>query len=84
MKMKAEHKSWRYPSAAVFCSGLLTPSLTHSCFLHKPFVESLFESSAQELYFRCVILLSLIAFGVLISRMLAKQREVEERYKNLV
>ncbi|MGE5173280.1 MAG: PAS domain S-box protein [Betaproteobacteria bacterium] len=49
------------------------------------FIESLlFGMSAHEAYFRSLMVFGFITFGFLFSRMTAKQRQVEERYKNLV
>jgi PAS domain S-box-containing protein len=84
MKMKAEHKIIALSIGGGLLVWVIDAVVDTFVFIQKPFTQSLLESSAQELYFRCFMVLSLLFFGVLISRMLTKQREVEERYKNLV
>ena len=53
-------------------------------FSRKPFLQSLLGMSKHEIYFHCFMVFSLLFFGVVISRILSRQREVEVRYKNLV
>ncbi len=51
---------------------------------HEEFFPALFDFSKYEIYFRSFVTVGLVAFGFAINRFRAKQRQVEERYKNLV
>ncbi len=51
---------------------------------HEKFIASLFDFSKNELYFRTFVTLSLLTFGVVLSRIRAKQQQTEERYRNIV
>ncbi len=84
MKVKAEHKIIALSIAVGLLFWILDAFIDTLIFNQKFFLKSLFYMTNQEIYFRCFMLLSLFFFGVVISRILARQREVEARYKNLV
>jgi PAS domain S-box-containing protein len=84
MKMKTEHKIIALSIAVGLLLWVLDAFIDAFLFSHESFLKSLFTISKQEIYFRCFILLSLTIFGIVISRILVKHREVEERYKNIV
>jgi PAS domain S-box-containing protein len=84
MKMKSEHKIIALSITAGLLFWIVDAIVDTVFFTHKTIVQSLFDLSAQELYFRCFTFFSLPVFGFVISRILAKHREVEARYENLV
>jgi PAS domain S-box-containing protein len=84
MKMKTENKIIALSITAGLLIWTLDAFVDTFIFNQKPFLKSLLGMSKHEIYFHCFMVLSLLFFGVMISRILARQREVEARYKNLV
>ena len=48
------------------------------------FLSSLFAPTGKEIYFRAFLLLGLLSLGVVISHVVEKRREAEERCQNIV
>jgi PAS domain S-box-containing protein len=84
MKLNNEHKVIASSLVAGLLLWFVDAVLDAFVFKRSMFPASLFDLSAQELYFRCFIFLGLLLFGFVISRMLAKNREAEERYRNII
>ncbi len=84
MKIRAEHKIVALSIVAGLLLWVLDAFVDTFIFHDKPFLQSLLNLSKREFYFRSFMFFSLLVFGFVISRILAKRREVEERYKNIV
>ena len=82
--MKKEHKIIALSIAAGLLFWIVDAVVDGIFFTRKAVIQSLFDLSAQELYFRCFTFFILPVFGFVISRILTKHREVEARYENLV
>jgi PAS domain S-box-containing protein len=83
MKMKDQYKIILFSLTGSFLLWIVD-AFIDSFLFHESFFAALFDFSPHEIYFRSFVTLALLSFGFVISRVRAKQQQVEERYKNLV
>jgi PAS domain S-box-containing protein len=83
MKIKNEHMVVFLAVVGSFLLWIVDSCIDNLLF-HEAFFASLFDFSPHELYFRGFITVSLLVFGLVIARIRKKNRQIEDRYKNLV
>jgi PAS domain S-box-containing protein len=83
MKLKDQYKIILFSIAGSLLLWVVD-AFIDSVLFHETFFAALFDFSTHEIYFRSYVSLGLLTFGFVISRVRAKQQQVEERYKNLV
>ncbi len=84
MKMKDENRIVLLSLVSGLLLWVIDAAVDAFLFQGGPFLGSLFSRDAHEIYFRVLIASCIFLFGVLAARLLARRREAEERYRNIV
>ncbi len=85
MKIKDAHRLILLSAAGGILLWIIDAAVDSFVFFYRPFWDMLlFNLSPYELYLRSFLFLGLAAFGYFVSRVNARKRIIEERYKNLV
>ncbi len=84
-KNNQEQRIIHYSIAGGLLFWVIDAFMDSAVFRSGSFLDSLIlKPSAHELYFRILFFVGFVAFGIVVSRIMAKRRQVEERYENLV
>ncbi len=83
IKIKDQYKIILFALGTSFLLWLVD-AFIDTFFYHEEFIAALFDFTKYELYFRSYVTFGLLSFGIVLSRIRAKQRRAEERYRNLV
>jgi len=86
MNVKFVHKVVAYAAVGAVFLWIIDAAVDTVVFKNGPFLESLLPgmTSLHELYFRFLMVIGLLLFGVLFARLSVKRRRIEEQYENLV
>ena len=84
MKIKNEQKIVFYSIVSGLTLWALDVFYDARYVYHRPVLDELLKMEWREIYFRTLLVSGVILFGLIAARISAKQRHLEERYRNIV
>jgi PAS domain S-box-containing protein len=85
VRISLEHKVIAYASGGALLLWVVDAGIDAVVFKDGNFLGSLlFDLSPHEMYFRSLMIFGFFVFGIVFSRIIAKRRQVEKKYEDLV